>query len=730
MPTIDLIGSTIRPQSRKSGKMYAKQGYDIKCHFTVKNTSSRQRSVWWAVHDHHADRRMLSGTTNLSPGGSRGITRYVTMPNHQVNLKFWAGTIDDGSWNYTDTAGFNPIYLKSAGPQVGYVAVKSKVVLGGYVSGAEIMVDFKGTGVYTPGTVSLSPGRHFIRIKKTGYIPGTGLNRDVKAGQTINLELSLVPVSVPKPVTCGISPGIRTPSSLPLKLSAAGIPTPPSSFMIHTTFTALCREAGKSIATPSGMPDLPITVALGGMQIKRFSTRGSHSWNALDGVIALLYAGRITKSMESVRLEVRYPKTIEFESKTSSGRVTQYDTFRKDIPLDIASVIPEVLCTIRGALSNPGEIPLTLPAGGFGIPTLDAAVPIIATFRTTGCTAPANLMDHLQATVTLNNQSPITIRPNKAGNAMFNLSDFSMPSISDATRTMELTMRFPQRMRCSTPTPEGEQVVTRTISVKPAMPGLPECVLMEADYFRCPDGTRIQINECMNGMKVPTGATCQITPPAAPPCVLTAADYFTCPDGAVIQINECVNGMKVPTGVTCHAAPPPVTPPPGTIGCVITAADYFTCPDGSVIQINECVNDMKVPTGSVCPTAPTSERQTKTVNVTTPMLIRVGQKVKIAGLVFCGTKRVGGEKAWISINGELLTTANTRDGAVNVSWNPTRPGLYNICITVPESSVCNASASACMTVQVVRELSTPEIEAAEEEFLRSKERIGELMERI
>jgi hypothetical protein len=112
------------------------------------------------------------------------------------------------------------------------------------------------------------------------------------------------------------------------------------------------------------------------------------------------------------------------------------------------------------------------------------------------------------------------------------------------------------------------------------------------------------------------------------------------------------------------------------------------------------------------------------------MVNRVGRKIDIVAKVYCNTEPSGGEAAWVTVGGRLLTTTHTRDGEVKTSWTPVEPGIYNICVTVPESSICNAAASSCTTIQVVRKLSPPEIKAAEEEFERAKERIGEIMERM
>ena len=156
--------------------------------------------------------------------------------------------------------------------------------------------------------------------------------------------------------------------------------------------------------------------------------------------------------------------------------------------------------------------------------------------------------------------------------------------------------------------------------------------------------------------------------------------------------------------------------------CVLTAADYFTCLDGTRIQLNKCVNGVKVPTGETCPT-PTPALMRKTVHITTPSITRVGKKTDIVAFVYSDGEKSSGEEAHVTIDGRTLTTTRTRDGKVTASWNPVKPWLYTICVTV-------APASACTYLRVVSELSPPEIEAAEEEFEKSKERIGKVMERI
>ena len=290
----------------------------------------------------------------------------------------------------------------------------------------------------------------------------------------------------------------------------------------------------------------------------------------------------------------------------------------------------------------------------------------------------------------------------------------------------------------------------------------PPCVLTADDYITC-DGVPIPIRMCLpDGSKVDIVPTPTCPEGPAPPCVLTADDFLACPDGSVIQINECVNNVKVPTGATCDVTPPPEPEPecvdgarqglylcsdgktivadivcvngvwvpgptcPDTPQC--TSDQVIHCQDGSTVTVTKCVNGLWVPVeGAKCPEP---EPDTKMVYVIAPLLSRVGKKVKIVGISYCGVTKVGGEKAWVTVNGKLLTTTTTRAGELKATWTPIVPGLYTICVSIPESSSCKSSASSCTVMQVVEELTADEIAASEAEFESAKEWIGQVMERI
>ncbi len=558
-----------------------------------------------------------------------------------------------------------------------------------------------------------------------------------------------------------------------------GLPTFNSTGIDPLTFVVSmdCTEGGETVANTY---PIYIIISIAGSKVGNIIASGGSNTLAASFlsqyISSVITAKLITPDMSGFPIELTYPSRIE------DGVVTEYATITETIA--ISALTPgSLLCDISVYADVPLTIPFNIPTpGALPVPGV-ASMPVTVRF-TPWCEGdgdePANLLTFITANVYLNDVSFGTITPNNQGYATFDLSSNTnwLSTINPGDTSMELKITFPEQLQCSTPTPIGTDTYTKSIGLSftgsdiPDVPYIPdvECVLTAADYFTCPDGTVIQLNECLNGVKVPTGTICPVTPPGPVECVLTAADYFTCPDGTVIQLNECLNGVKVPTGTICPVTPPgpvecvltnldymmcpdgsiiqlnecvtgvkvPITPIPSCyeqpvpepepdIECTLTNADYFTCPDGTVIQLNECVNGVKVPTGATCPPA---EIREKTVYVTTPMVTRVGKRISVVAFVRCGTDKSGGEPAWVTANGELITTTNTSNGEVAVSWTPIVAGLYSICVTVPASGQCGTGASSCTYVRVVSELSPDEIAAAEEEFERIKEQIGEVMERI
>ncbi len=497
-------------------------------------------------------------------------------------------------------------------------------------------------------------------------------------------------ISIPLPGTTPPAPLVCIPFisnlSLPelqLTMTAGGVPGIPPTDPVTFAASMDCTQGGAAVN-----PTFPFTAVA---KLHGDSNLASGSGDVItstinvgDGsneitdlamdLILLLSTGKIDPTTQSLYYEIKYPIKIvdgvpSAETKTVSGII--------GVSVPAPPGPGDIFCNITADLTAPDTIPLgatlMLPPG-----TTDLMVDLdLSAFC--GDEAPTNPFSGLYATVYVNGTSLSYLYPDSGGKCSLNLATYwstIMSTIASGARTIELEIQYPERVKYSTPSVQDWGTETKTINLD-----IPE----------------------------------------PPVCVLTAADYFTCPDGAVIQLNECVNGVKMPTGATCP--PPDVTPE-----CVLTAADYFTCPDGTVIPLYECDADgNKVSTGRTCP--PVDIRE-KTVYVTTPMVTRAGTRVSIVAFVRCGTEKSSGEEATVTANGVIITTTHTRSGKVDVSWIPVDAGLYTICVDVPASSLCGEGASSCTYLRVVSELSPPEIAAAEEEFNTAKDRIGEMMERI
>ncbi len=597
------------------------------------------------------------------------------------------------------------------------------------------------------------------------WIEGTTTVDDVDlVEKTLSIPVTL-PGS-PGDIFCDIVADLTVPDKIPLEVTG----------MLPSGTTDLLVDLDLSAACDDGAPTDPFS----GLYAIAFvnDTSLGYIYPDSDGKCSLDLAtawhvilSTINAGDSTIELEIEYPKKVNYTTPGVTEWGTKTETIDLDIP-DTPDPSPgDIFCDIVADLTAPDTILLEatgmLPPG-----TTDLMVDLdLSAACDDG--APTDPFSELYATAFVNDTSLGYMYLDSAGKCSLDLATAwhtILPTITAGDSTIELEIKYPKQVKYSTPTVQNWGTKTKTIDLD--MPDGPECVLTAADYFTCPDGTVIQLNKCVNGVKVPTGATCPGAPPdpsdpsdpSGPGCLLTAADFFTCPDGTVIQLNKCVNGFKVSTGETCQGAPPEPPEPPGptcTEGAVkdlfvcpdgtrlylkkcengiwvdtgescpetpeCTESEYFTCPDGTTIELYSCVEGKRVATEAKCPVV---EIDTKMVYVVAPLLARVGKKTKIVGISYCGVTKVGGEKAWITINGQLLTTTTTRAGELKANWTPVVPGLYTICVTVPESSACNAAASSCTMMQVVEELSVEEIKAAEEEFENAKEWIGQIMERI
>jgi hypothetical protein len=522
----------------------------------------------------------------------------------------------------------------------------------------------------------------------------------------------VIPLSggTPLPIIC--MPSISkftTPNELQLKMPAPGDLTAKptfdiTSFPVSVDMAPVCKQNTNSASTPANLFPMELPLLINEKKITTLKTdRYGHVYstdlkNALTMWLSGLSPSTVIASLTGpasptyLTMSLMYPNKVTFKDASSTGVIDIYKLYHTTINLKKPDTNLLNICNIikKTDLKYPDSLPIDMSIPG--MPSLPSGRSLIsmALGAVCGGKEPANLFANATADVSVGGAPAVSV-PITGGSLQYDLaSDPSWLQYAYAgMKSLALSVTIPKKINADTLQVTETETITKSMGVD------------------------------TGGGVIPT--------PGPLPGGCTADMTHTCPDGTVITQATCdlATGVLYPTGVTCLPTPP---------GPSCTADVTHTCADGTVITLQRCINGVLIPTGATCPTTPPGPgpRPTgmKSVFTTTPLLSRVGKRVQIVGLVFCGTSKVGGEKAWISINGELLTTANTRNGEVTAEWTPVVPGLYTICITVPASSACNASANGCTMMQVVSELSQEEIKAAEEEFEKAKERIGEEMERV
>jgi hypothetical protein len=193
-PVIDIHDATFSGFTYDSARrMVANPGDSIRCSFKLRNTGSTNRQIWWAIND--GDERIASGTGFLDAGDTVERTRSITMPNSQLNLKFWAGYISNGTWYWTDNAGFNPIYVA---PQMSAINFVTTPV------GASIYIDGIYKGI-TSSNVEVNPGFRSVMVALTGFETETE-SIYVSAGETASFYALLKEKPTDGTLAIGSSP--------------------------------------------------------------------------------------------------------------------------------------------------------------------------------------------------------------------------------------------------------------------------------------------------------------------------------------------------------------------------------------------------------------------------------------------------------------------------------------------------------------------------------------------
>ncbi len=192
MGIIEIYDATFSGITRdSSGRIVANPGDSIRCFFRLRNTGSTSKNIWWAVHDRYNDERLTDGTGFLSAGGSTSLTRYITMPDHQLNLEYWGGPTDGGSARVN----FDPIYPI---PQMGAINFVTTP------AGATILVNYIYKGI-TSRRVEVQPGYYPVSVALTGYETESDWIR-VSAGQTASFYAMLTKKPTDGTLAIGSSP--------------------------------------------------------------------------------------------------------------------------------------------------------------------------------------------------------------------------------------------------------------------------------------------------------------------------------------------------------------------------------------------------------------------------------------------------------------------------------------------------------------------------------------------
>jgi hypothetical protein len=193
---------------------------------------------------------------------------------------------------------------------------------------------------------------------------------------------------------------------------------------------------------------------------------------------------------------------------------------------------------------------------------------------------------------------------------------------------------------------------------------------------------------------------------APPECTLTDADYFTCPDGTKIQLNECVNGVKVPI-IPIPTCPPPAPPPvpvapaPPKLCTEGETRSPITCWDGSQINAEICTKDefggtAWLPSGEACP----MRAITRVMDMAIPAIMYEGQVVDIVVQVFCGAAASSNEPTTLQVDSVAVQTKNTLAGNVTFRWTAKGVGMHKVCAVIPINPNCAVPGTTCKTITV------------------------------
>lgn len=256
---------------------------------------------------------------------------------------------------------------------------------------------------------------------------------------------------------------------------------------------------------------------------------------------AAIARGDITLDTTSFNIYLVYPTRIE------DGVPGEYTTIAKTINITPPGVPPApIVCNITNVTEKE---PLVVTISELGIPTVDPCDIDVQLYITPPCgKSMADILAVTGSYLSLNHADGTyfaSIPLNIYGEGVLDIASYArnwLLTLTEIPTSLDLVLVCPTKVTFSTPVAEYEDV---------------------------PITVGIQV----------TG------PPPPPVCEITDADFFTCPDGTVIQLNECVEGVKVPIvpTPTCPPVVPPVVPP--TVGRAMVMAISNIVPEGRTVDV-------------------------------------------------------------------------------------------------------------------------------------------------
>jgi len=249
-------------------------------------------------------------------------------------------------------------------------------------------------------------------------------------------------------------------------------------------------------------------------------------------------AGKITLAMSSFLIKLKYPTRIE------DGVPGEYTTIGKTIDITPPGVPPApIVCNITNVVEKES---LIVTLSELGIPAVDPCDIDVQLYITPPCgKSMAEILAVTGGYLSLNHAdgtSFASVPLDIYGEGVLDIAPYArnwMLSLTEIPTSLDLVLVCPTKVTFSTPVAEYEDVPVIVGIQVTGPPVPPECVLTDADFFTCPDGTVIQINECVNGVKVPIVPT-PTCPPAPPPPAVARAMVMAIPnivpEGRTVEI--------------------------------------------------------------------------------------------------------------------------------------------------------------------------------------------------